>query len=126
VILCLRTRVCVPPPVFATIREYALLFWANRGNHNETTAQKFLPSFTFEQLQDAALKAQAAGAFASPSGDLAPLPDAGAVKNEVAALRQAIFDPAFEPTTLAREDRRIPERVREQRGALDAREQREG
>ena len=92
----------VPPAAYTQIREYALLFWANRGNHNETTAQKFLPSFTVEQLQDAALKAQAAGAFASPSGDLPPLPDAGAVKNEVAALRQAIFDPAFEPMTTAK------------------------
>jgi hypothetical protein len=48
----------VAPATFANIREYALLFWANRGNHNETTAQKFLPSFTFDELQDAALTAQ--------------------------------------------------------------------
>src|SRR6478672_1007599 len=25
----------VPPAAYAKIREYALLFWANRGNHNE-------------------------------------------------------------------------------------------
>ena len=36
----------VPPPVFARIREYALLFWANRGNHNEISAQKIMPSYT--------------------------------------------------------------------------------
>jgi len=89
----------VAPAVLPKIREYALLFWANRGNHNETTAQKFLPSFTFEQLLDAALKAQAGGAFASPSGDLPPLPDADAVKKEVAELRQPFFDPSFEPVT---------------------------
>ena len=58
-----RTTPACRRPTFAKIREYALLFWANRGNHNEITAQKFLPSFTFEELQDAALKAQAAGAF---------------------------------------------------------------
>ena len=92
----------VPAADYGNIREYALLFWANRGNHNETTAQKFLPVFTLEQLQDAALKAQAAGAFATPSGDLPPLADAAAVKKEVADLRQAIFDPAFEPMTTAK------------------------
>src|SRR4051794_10142844 len=26
----------IAPETFAKIREYALLFWANRGNHNET------------------------------------------------------------------------------------------
>ena len=36
------------------IREFALLFWANRGNHNENTGQKFLPTFTFEELKGAA------------------------------------------------------------------------
>src|SRR6516225_9465622 len=33
----------VEPAPFGKIKNYALLFWANRGNHNETTAQKFLP-----------------------------------------------------------------------------------
>src|SRR6185436_5637452 len=88
----------VPPATFAKIREYALLFWANRGNHNETTAQKFLPTFTFDELQDAALKAQAAGAFATPSGDVPALTTADAVKKEVADLKASIFDPAFEPS----------------------------
>ena len=92
----------IAPGTFPRIREYALLFWANRGNHNETTAQKFLPSFTVEELQDAALKAQAAGAFASTSGDLPPLSNPDAVKKEVGELRQAIFDAAFEPMTTAK------------------------
>ena len=88
----------VPPATFGKIREYALLFWANRGNHNETTAQKFVPSFTFDELQDAALKAQAAGAFASPSGDVPALATAAAVKKELAGLKASIFDPSFEPS----------------------------
>ncbi len=87
----------VPPATFAKVREYALLFWANRGNHNETTAQKFLPDFSFEDLQAAALKAQAGGAFASASGDLRPLATADAVKKELAELKPSIFDAAFEP-----------------------------
>ena len=85
----------VPPATFAKVREYALLFWANRGNHNETTAQKFVPSFTFDELQDAALKAQAAGAFASPSGEVPALPTADAVKKELADLKASIFDAAL-------------------------------
>src|SRR5438270_10115732 len=92
----------VAPATFGKIREYALLFWANRGNHNETTAQKFLPAFTFDELQDAALKASAAGAFATADADLPPLAGADGVRQEVAALRQAIFDPAFEPMTTAK------------------------
>ena len=41
----------VDPAAMTKIVEYAKLFWGNRGNHNELTAQKFLPSFTFEQLE---------------------------------------------------------------------------
>ena len=37
----------------AKIVAFTKLFWANRGNHNETTAQKFLPEFTFEELKRA-------------------------------------------------------------------------
>jgi len=88
--------------VFAKIRSYALLFWANRGNHNETTGQKFLPTFTYEELEQAALRAQAAGAFKSAYADLPALPDADAVKRELASLRPALFDPNVEPTMTAK------------------------
>jgi len=92
----------IPAATFAKLRGYALLFWANRGNHNETTGQKLIPPFTFDELQDAAVHAQAQGAFGAPSGDLAALPTADAVKKELAALRQSLFDPAFEPLTTAK------------------------
>jgi len=92
----------VPGATFSKMRSYALLFWANRGNHNETTGQKIMPAFTFEELQDAALKAQAAGAFKTPSGDLPALASADAVKKELAELRPSIFDAAFEPITTAK------------------------
>src|SRR4029079_15009942 len=98
----------VPPhapvraPVFATIREYALLFWANRGNHNEISAQKIMPRFSFEQLQDAALKAQAAGAFKTGAADLPPLESAEPVTQETADLKASIFDPACEPMITAK------------------------
>ena len=92
----------VPAGTRPKLREYALLFWANRGNHNDTTGQKFLPAFTFEDLQDAALKAHAAGAFRSPSGDVPPLATADAVTKELADLRRSFFDPAFEPMMTAK------------------------
>jgi dipeptidyl-peptidase-3 len=92
----------VPPATFGKIREFALLFWANRGNHNETTAQKFLPTFTFDELQDAAVKAQAAGAFASANADLPPLANADAVKKELGELKASLFDEAFEPVITAK------------------------
>src|SRR5690349_377260 len=40
------------------IRGFAELFWGNRGNHNENTAQKFVPTFTFDEFKQAALAAQ--------------------------------------------------------------------
>ena len=92
----------VPAAAYDKLRAYALLFWANRGNHNETTGQKLVPTFTFEELQDAALKAHAEGAFRAPSGDVAPLATTDAVKRELADLRQSLFDPAFEPITTAK------------------------
>jgi dipeptidyl-peptidase III len=95
-------RAAIPADIYPKIREYALLFWANRGNHNETTAQKFLPSFTPGQLQVAVLQAQAAGAYAAPYGDLPPLKGVDAIARELADLNKAFFDPAFEPMTTAK------------------------
>lgn len=92
----------IAPAAHAKLREFALLFWANRGNHNDTTGQKFVPSFTFDELRDAALKAHGAGAFRTPSADLPPLATAGAVTRELEELRAAFFDPAFEPMTTAK------------------------
>src|SRR5664279_3741839 len=53
----------VNPQVLARIANFTKLFWANRGNHNEMTAQKFLPEFTFEELKAAALAAARNGGF---------------------------------------------------------------
>ncbi len=57
----------VPPDVASKIRTFALLFWSNRGNHNEITAQKFLPSFTFDELKQAATATHAAAASGRPT-----------------------------------------------------------
>src|SRR5215831_16603239 len=92
----------ITEPVFGKIHDYSLLFWANRGNHNETTAQKFLPAFTADELTAAALKAQANGAFKTPYADLPALTTADALKKELAGLNAAIFDPEFERMTTAK------------------------
>src|ERR1700730_6347648 len=47
----------VNPATYQKILAFTKLFWANRGNHNETTAQKFLPEFTLEDLRAAGLAA---------------------------------------------------------------------
>src|SRR5215467_9522651 len=92
----------IDPGTFKKIRDYALWFWRNRGNHNENTGQKFLPAFTFDELQNAALKAQTNGAFKTAYGDLPPLSSPDAVRRELADLHTAIFDASFEPLPTAK------------------------
>ena len=70
------------------ITDYTKLFWANRGNHNEYTAQKFLPEFTYEELEKAGLQAVKNGAA---------LDGADRFRKELAELKQSLFDPNFEP-----------------------------
>lgn len=78
---------------YAKILAFTKLFWANRGNHNETTAQKFFPEFTFDELRDAGLAAlrHGAGGFTDST-----------FLKEVQELRPALFDPNFEPMTTAK------------------------
>jgi dipeptidyl-peptidase-3 len=92
----------IDPAAMAKIAEFAKLFWANRGNHNDLTSQKFLPSFTFEELKDAALIAQRNGAFQTEYADLPPLKKPADLTRELESLRASLFDPAFEPMTTAK------------------------
>ncbi len=92
----------IDPLVLPKIADFAKLFWANRGNHNELTAQKFLPAFTFRQLQGAALSAQHNGAFQTAYADLPPLPTPHDLAHELDALRAPLFDSTFEPMTTAK------------------------
>ena len=75
----------VDPAVYAKILDYTKLFWANRGNHNENTSQKFTPAFSAEELNKALT--------AAGRSDLL---------KETATLRQSFFDPAFEPLITAK------------------------
>src|SRR5205809_4527117 len=92
----------IAPDALAKIRSFALLFWANRGNHNEQTAQKFLPTFTAAELEQAVLKAQAGGGFTSPYGDLPALATPADLRRELAALNTSLFDANVEPTATAK------------------------
>lgn len=95
-------RSSLSPDAAKKIEDYAKLFWGNDGNHNDLTAQKFLPGFTFEELKQAALAAQKHGAFKTSYADLPPLADESALTKELEDLKQAIFDANFEPMDTAK------------------------
>jgi dipeptidyl-peptidase-3 len=92
----------IDPQVMSKISGFTKLFWANRGNHNETTAQKFLPAFTFDELKQAALTAQKHDAMKTHDGDLPPLSTAAQLEKELTELRPSLFDPSFEPMITAK------------------------
>jgi dipeptidyl-peptidase III len=92
----------VNPFVRIKIAEYAKLFWANRGNHNDLTSQKFLPGFAFEELARAAASAQAHGAFQTAYTDLPPIKTRAELRHELDELRRSLFDATFEPMTTAK------------------------
>ena len=83
----------VNPASYAKILAFTKLFWANRGNHNETTAQKFLPDFTFDELKDAGLAAirHSARGFTE-----------AAFLKQIDELRPSLFDANFEPLVTAK------------------------
>jgi dipeptidyl-peptidase III len=93
----------IKPEVMAKIVAYAKLFWANKGNHNENTAQKFLPEFTFEELREAGAGAILSGLrIGDPYGVGKPIQTEAEFASEIAELKSAIFDPNFEPMITAK------------------------
>jgi len=93
------------PRVLSRITEFAELFWANRGNHNDYTAQKFVPAFTFDELKQAALAAQQHGAMQTAYADLPPIRTLAELEKELDELRASLFDPDFEPMATAKSPR---------------------
>jgi len=92
----------VDPRALAKIADYAKLFWANRGNHNDLTAQKFIPGFTFDELKRGTLAAQKNGAFKGAYADLPPLATEDALSKELDDLKASLFDPNFEAMDTAK------------------------
>jgi dipeptidyl-peptidase-3 len=83
----------IDPQVLAKITDYAKLFYANRGNHNDFNSQKFLPEFTPGQLRAAAEQAVKNRARLGPAWRLL---------KELEELHRPIFDPTFEPMLTAK------------------------
>lgn len=83
----------IKPAVLKKINDYTKLFWASTGNHNSYTAQKFLPEFTYAELEGAGLQA-------IKNGGLLMTPDE--FRKELGELRQSFFDPKFEPMSTAK------------------------
>ncbi|MGO9969540.1 MAG: dipeptidyl-peptidase 3 family protein [Bryobacteraceae bacterium] len=84
------------------ITDFAKLFWANRGNHNEMTAQKFLPEFTFEQLKAAAHGALGSGGLRGDPYGVGAIGGEEPLDRRLEALRRSLFDPDFEPLITAK------------------------
>lgn len=84
---------------------FTKLFWANRGNHEDNTAQKFLPDCTFEEMKAAAGEAFRKGAYSRGAYGLPALANEAAMSREVDALRASLFDPNFEPSITAKSPR---------------------
>ena len=75
----------VDPALYKKIADFTKVFWGNKGNHNEMTAQKVMPAFTAAELKRALEQAG--------RKDLTP---------EVDALAPSLFDPNFEPLMTAK------------------------
>ncbi len=87
------------------IVEFTKLFWANRGNHNDLTAQKFLPEFTFEELKAAAAEALKKGGFAGTAYGTPQIRNQADLDRELNELRPSLFDANFEPSITAKSPR---------------------
>jgi dipeptidyl-peptidase-3 len=92
----------IDPAAMKKIGDFTKLFWSNRGNHQETTAQKILPEFTFEELKSAALLAQKNGAWKTETVLKIPINTPELLNKELDDLKQSLFDPNFEPMVTAK------------------------
>ncbi len=89
------------PGVRRKIVDFTKLFWANRGNHNDMTAQKFLPEFSYAELKAAAGRVLRAGGFKG-RGYGAAIRNQADLDRELEALRRSLFDAAFQPMITAK------------------------
>lgn len=92
----------IDPQTMKKITDFAELFWANRGNHDDYTSQKFLPAFTFDELKAAALAAQRHGAMKMAYANLLPIATTAELDKELDELKASFFDSNFEPMDTAK------------------------
>ena len=79
----------IDPTVLKKITDFTKLFWASHGNHNDVTAQKFVPEVTFDEFLAAANQAAKNAGVAD-------------IDQTVIDLRPSLFDPEFEPQLTAK------------------------
>jgi dipeptidyl-peptidase-3 len=78
------------PEFREALLRYLKLYWINNGNHNDRTRRKFVPEFTFEELQGGAAAAtRRAAAIKLALGET--------LEAKLRRLRRSIFDPEYEP-----------------------------
>jgi dipeptidyl-peptidase-3 len=80
----------IDPEVFNQMSIYLKLFWMNNGNYNDRSKQKFIPEFSFEELEEAARIARDNGADFN-------IREGSSLSEKLAKLRSFIFDSQFEP-----------------------------
>jgi len=85
----------IPPDLLQKIQDYTQLFWIEHGNYNDQTAQKFLPSFTAAELNEAAL-------IAFRNGANFEVKDSKGLDVLLARLAKPIFDASYLPTRTAK------------------------
>jgi dipeptidyl-peptidase-3 len=95
----------IAPGSRGKVLDFAKLFWANRGNHNDMTAEKFLPGLGYDEFRTAAVAVFRQGGFRdAPYGTPKIATEQDLVK-ELDALRPSLFDPNFEPMMTAKSPR---------------------
>src|SRR5579862_9438794 len=93
----------IDPGVFTKISNFTQLFWANRGNHNDMTAQKFLPECTFDEFKTAASRLIGNSVkIGDPYGSGKPIGTQAELDAELTDLQQSLFDASFEPMVIAK------------------------
>jgi len=85
-----RAGVVPNPEVEAELSDYLKHLWIHTGFYDSLTGGKFVPGFSFEQLEKAAGAARAVGA------DL-DLRKGEPLEAKLSRLRKIVFDPAYQP-----------------------------
>jgi len=92
----------LPPDGRQQFANFTKLFWSNRGNHQEMTAQKIVPEFNFDALKAAASAALAAGHLKGTPYGTPEIRNQADLDRELDALKQSFFDANFQPMITAK------------------------
>jgi len=98
----MRHAAVLNPAIHRKAADFSKLFWANRGNHNEMTAQKFTPEFTFEELKTAAAEVLKAGGFQGTPYGVPPVRSQADLERELTVLQPSLFDAHYQPLITAK------------------------